>query len=276
MQNNEPTQSAADLEDQLYDIVNRMLEPFDARVEKPPSYGVTHVPQYPFDISKPTQHDTKAEFQLEYDMVAAGAEQASKLFETLFPRKTEDANKTRNAVARMIDKKFSQSAPTENLNESFNLVRKNASDVGGYSMSLIMVLDLRNALIDRLQELENQKEEFWSLPYRAPDYHARFIALRLAQLFARETQTRPTYGSSGETGDPSTSYSRALKEVFSALGFTAQERNYAKWAVDQITEKDMKPKYENALRSLMGPNLLGPETGILGTLMGLSGSKKSR
>ena len=137
--------------------------------------------------------------------------------------------------------------------DTTDLVRKNVADIGGFNATLYVLLDFWMALSSRHDELKDQNEKFWNLPHRAPDYYARAIALRLARLFARVTGQRPTYGSSGVSGDPSTSYSRALKQVFKLLGIKGGIRTHAEYAVAQITEEDLKPQI-NSLTQLMNPD----------------------
>lgn len=253
MQPTPTTDQAFTLEDQLNRIVDKMLEPYGKKRPRSEFRNALAGPQYPFDISKPNQHDSKAEFQLEYDAVNAGIVHTKGLLEALFPQSEVDAvTKTRDRLRSIINSKMKVRAPRSNLNESLNLVRKNVSDVGAYPASIFVLLDLQNVLLDRLQELDSQKEQFWNLPHRAPDYYARAIALRLGQLFASETGTRPTYGTSGETGEPSTTYMRALRDVFAALEIHNQERGYAEWAVQQISEEDLKPVQSGMMKGLLG------------------------
>lgn len=243
----------AGLDDLLYAVVNRMLEPYGKSVVKPFSYNVLAGPQYPFDIKKPNEHDSKAEFQREYDAVSTSLECVTKLFETLLPAGDDEVTvKTRDQIRSVIDQKARVHAAYSKLDTSTALIRKNISDVGAYVPSLMVIADLKTTFIDRLQELESQKDRFWNLHHRAPDYHARALALRLAQLFASETGKRPTYGISGETGELSTDYSRALKEVFALLQISAQERGYAEWAISQITDEDLEPANPGILGSLLG------------------------
>lgn len=84
---------------------------------------------------------------------------------------------------------------------------------------------------------------------RSPNYYARTIALRLARLYAKEMGHRPTLGISREGNFPSTDFGRALEEVFTILNITASFRNAARWAIEQLTDEDMRPQ-RNALAGL--------------------------
>ena len=144
------------------------------------------------------------------------------------------------------------------LSASHDLLKKNAMDTSLSVQTLTLMLEFQDILSERLAELDNEREEFWNLPHRAPDYYARAIALRLAKLFAKETGRRPTYGLSGETGEPSAAFSRALREVFIVLGITAQQRGPAEWAVGQISEDDLEPKEKKSLNALI--DMLSPDS----------------
>lgn len=242
MQDDDQELPPEELNKQLYEIVNRMLDRHGKKL--PALRGI--VPQHllgaPFDISKPNQHDSKSEFQLEYDAVSKGLDGIEQVFQTLY-RKPEDQSSLDllNRLIPDIDSKYRSITQPDDLKNSFHLIRSNAASVGGFIACLYMFRDLRTALRERLQELEDQKDQFWNIKHRAPDYYARFIALRLAKLYARETGIRPTIGSSGENGEPSTSYTRALKDVFELLGISIRVRLPADWALNELTEDDIKP-----------------------------------
>jgi hypothetical protein len=263
MQKSSSSDQSPSFQDLLYAIVNRMLEPHGKSVTKPQHVNALAGPQYPFDISKPSQHDSKAEFQREYDAVTAGISNSEQLIEALFPHSDDEASvKIVERMRWVINSKAKSNAPYTDLHSSTTMIRKNIADVGAYGPTIMVLFDLKNCLLDRLQELENQKEQFWSLKHRAPDYFARALALRLAQVFARETGQRPTYGLSGETGEPSTGYSRALKEVFALFDITSQERGYAEWAVSHITEKDFEPKNGGLLGTILGTGDISSQPSI--------------
>ncbi|MEO1028814.1 MAG: hypothetical protein AAFX02_07120 [Pseudomonadota bacterium] len=90
------------------------------------------------------------------------------------------------------------------------------------------------------------------MSHRAPDYYARAIALRLARLYASEVGERPTYGTSGETGEPSTGYTRALRDVFEILEIDAREKIYATWAVKHLNDDDLKTARPPGLATVGG------------------------
>lgn len=125
-----------------------------------------------------------------------------------------------------------------------------------------------------MDALSEQEDLYWSLSHRAPDYYARSIALRLAKLYARETETRPTVGTSGETGDPSTGYLRALKETFEVLGIGTGVRSPAEWAVQQIGEEDLEPWRPFGLAGSMGlSSEIGDRSNTLGGVLGFDPEK---
>ena len=129
-----------------------------------------------------------------------------------------------------------------------------AAMLGGMPTFLWLVVEMEQNFKGRLKELNEQEERFWNLSHRAPDYYAREIALRLARLFARETGQRPTVGTSGVDGKPSTGYARALSAAYDVLGITAAPRSPAEWAVAQVTDNDLSPP-RNALAGFLGYGL---------------------
>ncbi|WP_420415356.1 hypothetical protein [Roseibium sp.] len=241
MQDDDQASSPEELNKQLFEIVNRMLERHGKKL--PLQRGIfANYSQPPFDISKPNQHDSKSEFKLEYDAVSNGLNGIEQVLQTLY-RKPEDQPSI-DLLSRLIpdiDSKFRSIFQPEDLKNSYHLIRSNAASVGGFIACLYLFRDLRAALKERLRELEDQKDLFWSIKHRPPDYYARFIALRLAKLYAREAGTRPTTGSSSEDGEPSTSYTRALKDVFELLGISVGVRLPAEWALNELTEDDINP-----------------------------------
>ena len=127
------------------------------------------------------------------------------------------------------------------------MIRKNAADAGLTYCLIFLLMDLIKDLNQRRQELENQGAAFWNLSGRAPNYYARTIALRFARVIARETGMKPTFGTARDGGHPSTEFGRALEQVFETLEIKASVRNAAKWAIDQLTEEDLKPEPKNYL-----------------------------
>lgn len=259
MQHDTPTPIPPDTNDQLYAAVNRMLAPFGKSVEV--QTGVFGGRQPPFSVRRPTEFRTKQEFQRQFDAVTAALQNIDALFEAVLPdRDDPDSEKNYSELTKSINEIMRKPAPRTELENSINLIRRNTADVGGFLVSLHVINDLRTALRERLSDLENQRDQFWNLPYRAPDYFARAIALRLARLYAREVGERPTYGISGETGEPSTNFSRTLRDIFGILDIDAGEKAYAAWAVDRLTDDDLSGKSGAGAPGTVG-GLLGLNTG---------------
>jgi hypothetical protein len=253
MQIEQNARTPEELRAELYAIVNRMLEPYGKSMEAAEHRNALMAIQYPFDITRPAQHATKAEFDVEFEAVQTAYESVSTLLHTLLPDDTEEAKGVMaGRLGQEIDGKARRNAPRSELNDSLKLLRKNAAELGFYSSSLWILVDLQRCLSERYLELQEQKNDFWNVPHRAPDYYARAIALRLARLFAQKTKEKPTYGVSGDFGEPSTTYSRALREVFAALDINAQDRGYAEWAVSQIEDSDMTEVSDGLMSALMG------------------------
>ncbi|AXI43534.1 hypothetical protein C1J02_17585 [Sulfitobacter sp. SK011] len=206
----------------------------------------------PFDISKPNQHDTKSEFQRELDAISGSLAHIDAVLDHLGSKEGDPEHLA--MLMRLIpimNQKLYKGAPRENLEESTEMIRKYVAEVGGYTASFLVMLDFSIALTERYQELKDQEEKFWNISHRAPDYYARAIALRLAKLFARETGQRPTYGTAASGDHPSTSYGRALDEVFEILEINQNVRTHAKWSVKQITDEDLIPPPVNSLSAML-------------------------
>lgn len=239
----------------LHDIVDQMLEPHgktSPRHRRGLSPDSELMP--PFDIQRPNQHETKAQFNDELAVVSGSLKYVTELLRTMLPETAdgEGIAPEIERLARVLDRKLREKASMLDASDSGNLLRKNAADVGGYGAFLYSLIDMQSVLEDRARELEDQKSLFWHLSSRAPDYYGRFLALNLARLFCREVGAFPTYGTSGETGEPSTDYCRALKQVFAALGHDVSEREHARWAVSQLTEEDIEPRQGGLLGKTFG------------------------
>ncbi|QGX97469.1 hypothetical protein EI983_03910 [Roseovarius faecimaris] len=255
MQGSSGELSELEVSERLHAIVDEMLEPFGKASLRMTGLNALAPPQPPIDIAKPNQHDNKAEFQHEQRIVETSIKLMSELAELLAPQ--SDASDQKEMIARLvpvIDQKMRTSKLYTTPKMALDLISKSAADVGGYYSFYILILDTWTAFNARQAELKQQEEKFWNLPHRAPDYYARSIAVRLAKLYAKETLQRPTYGSAGSTGNPSTAYARALRKTFDVLGIRAGIRNHAEYAIDQITEDDLKQ-----------------QTGLLGGFLGLAG-----
>lgn len=196
----------------------------------------------PIDTSKPNQHSNKAEFSVEFEAVNNSLNLITELIEVLTGASGDNAQEEMLIrLGRIIQEKLVRLAPREKVESPVELVRRNVADVGGFTASLFVLLDLMTVLRERHAELKDQEEQFWNVSHRPPDYFARAIALRLARLYSQETGERPTIGTSGETGDPSTGYTWALREIFDLLGIATKVRSPAEWAVEQLREADLRP-----------------------------------
>ena len=239
----------------LHDIVDRMLEPLGKTSERlRAGFAANARLLPPFDINRPNEHETKADFNAELAVVTKSLEHVTCLIETmLFDAKEGDGVAPEiKKLSGILNRKLRENAAAFEVSSASDLVRHNLAEAGGYTTFLMVLLDMQLALQDRARELEDQKSKFWNLAYRAPDYYARFLALNLARLYCRQVGALPTYGTSGETGEPSTDFCRALKEVYAVLEHDVNEREHARWAVSQLTERDIETRQEGLLGSVFG------------------------
>jgi len=259
----------SDLHDVLHDIVDRMLAPFGKTSQRSPPSLLG--PNYPIDITKPNQHDSKGAFLAELSVVEKAIEHAEGFLGLFLDLGSEQAPaKDLDRFEEAIDAKIRSASSPAPITSTTELIRRNIAETGGLNGSLWVMVDIHRAMKTRLSELEEQRDQFWNVSHRAPDYYARAIASRLAKLFARETGERPTSGSSPVSGAASTSFTRALEDIFELLDIESGSRSPADWAITNLTEDDFRPAINifAATRNLGFPTKLGrptlgsiPETG---------------
>lgn len=231
----------------LYDIVASMIgrDLREARFHSP-ARG------YPFDIEPENFHRSKRDFLEELAFVRDWLDQLDR-FEGFLHREPTPvlAGDEMQDLVEYLNGWARSDANYDEPETAQELAVSNVMLVGLVPCFLLLNQKLRNILDSRIELLERQEKDYWSVDHRPPNYHARTIALRLAKLFAREMKSFPTMGTSGETGAPSTKYARALKEVFRVLAVGADFRAPGEWAISQLTEDDFKPsRLEESFRVL--------------------------
>lgn len=195
------------------------------------------------DTSKPNLHDSKAEFLDEKNKVETALAQTEGLLDFLVSAYLdgEKFDNVASRICRVIDAGAKQESRKREIESIADLISRNAVE-HSLSYSLVfLLLDMRAELTARKKELEAQEAAFWRLKSRAPDYYARTIALRFAQLVARNTGKKPTLGTSRDGSHPSTDFGRALEEIFGILGIGTGFRHPAKWAIGQLKDEDLNP-----------------------------------
>ena len=197
----------------------------------------------PFDIKQVNLHENKKEFLEELQTVSGMVDHSTGIL-ILLARSPDDADPVRFAMLQRVQvavdgsvrhglRKKKLRGATAN-----DLVIQNFRETGFFENSLIIIAEMAFAYQQRLEELQDQKKQFWSMEYRAPHHYARSIALRFARFFARQTLKRPTFGTSSLGRHPSTDFGRALEKVFEILEISANLRGTATWALKQLTEPD--------------------------------------
>ena len=231
----------------------------DAMIGRGPRANALSMMFTPLDVSAPNQHPNKTAFLAEKSAVLKAIDHCTGLWDALFADEKEDPKKsaTIELIRASMDATGRQAATRRDVETSNQLVTKNALELSLYYHALVTSGELRNALAERLKELEDQEKEFWSDKHRPPNHHARFVALRLARLYARERGEMPTVGAARDGGHPSTDFTRALEAVFKVADIDASVRRPAAWAVGQLTEDDLKPEPRNQMGGLLGLGGLG-------------------
>ena len=258
MQYDEESPGAYERSLRLFQIVNELLHPHASVFQK---RGLGGFEEAPFDISKPNQHDTKAEFESEYAIVTDAIEALRTLVPLFLKREDEQQQRYFEALEVNLNAKMSKKAAEIPVTSAMDLIRRTVADTGGVKASTWVFLDLFRALQTRQTELEEQRDKFWNVPHRAPDYYARAIANRLAKLYAQKTGRRPTSGSSGITGEASTSFTKALEQIFELLEIRSGVRSPADWAIRNLSEEDFEPQLPGTDNLGLTPKLDGPSLG---------------
>lgn len=201
----------------------------------------------PFDVSRPNLHESKKEFLEEMNTVSAAVDHLESVLHLLSPLSTEP-NPPREAMIQRVHQAIDQSVRQELRKRKVrggsaqDVTIQNFRDTGFVDNALSILPDLVFALKRRLTELGDQEKQFWSVSNRPPNHYARSIALRFARFFAVQTGKRPTFGTSGQGGHPSTDFGRSLEEVFEILGIGSNVKSVAVWAIDQLTDEDLSPR----------------------------------
>ncbi|WP_417718314.1 hypothetical protein [Salipiger sp.] len=259
--------------EQVEEIVKRFCEPRG---------GSLLGPSLPtLDISKPNSHESKADFLQEKTAVLdalAHAEGVADFMIAQYRHKDESVGQMAARVTSFIDARARGQRSSDLVKSAVDVVWRAAADVGVCVSTAVILVDIRDGLRERKQELADQEKEFWSGNSRPPNHYARTMALRLARLIAREKRQRPTIGSSRDGNFPSTDFGRALEDLFQVLGITANFRRAGTWAIAQLTDDDIAPPL-NALAGI-GVNFLGspqpdPRNALMNALdYGLKGQGK--
>jgi hypothetical protein len=229
----------------VQDAVSELLAPWNALRSMPA-----------LDVSKPNFHDSKAEFLRELEAVETVIGSLETALDALIPedRKTDEGmNQMVWGILDAVDASARRTITVASPNTITDMIRKNKADTGYYIHALWTLVDFKEFLEDRRNELKDQERQYWSQKHRSPKHYPRAIALRLARLYAREKGERPTFGTARDGGHPSTNYGRALEKIFAALGIKNGVRRPAEWALAQLTDDDLRPT---------------PVTGLLGGLLG--------
>lgn len=230
----------------LHEIAGRFFEP--------PVLNLLGKVTVPFDVSKPNLHDSKAAFLEEVEYVEKSlshVEEISNLMRAAY----QDENALQGVaryVTKWLDAQSRKNVDKQRLEYPVDLVVQNSVSVGLTVSAILVLFEVQTGLNERKQELESQRNIFWSGVGRAPNHYARTIALRFAKLIARKTGKKPTFGTSRDGNHPSTEFGRSLEEIFEILGIGATVKHPATWAIDQLTDEDLAPEAQNALGGLFG------------------------
>lgn len=145
-------------------------------------------PVPPFDIKKSNIHDTKKEFLQELKAIEALINHANGILNILLTDEPDSDGEHRIMTDRLryiIDFNNIRDRKRHPDGTAIGLVQHNITQTGFSHNLLRMLVDFVSATQKRHAELKDQEKEFWALSHRAPNYHARTIALRFARLTGR-------------------------------------------------------------------------------------------
>lgn len=204
------------------------------------------------NTARPTEHDSKAKFRIELEMVEGTLKGLDQALHYLIGMNAEDQTHERATIRNNLCKTIAKSARKRSSGKrpksAHDLIRENILDTDLVSGSAFAMLDLKIELVNRLKDLRFQEKMFWSVKHRPANYYARAIALRLARLYAEATGNRPTFGTAREGGHPATDFGRALERIFGVLAIESSSvKSSAIWAIDQLTDDDLLPPMKGLL-----------------------------
>ncbi|WP_424989907.1 hypothetical protein [Fluviibacterium sp. S390] len=206
------------------------------------------------DVSRPNIHDHKSEYLREKGAVDRALEGISGLLEAVLgdrSKKTPEHEAMFSRLRTVVDHGARRRLAVRRPDSTSELIRMNAIQDGLTINALQVLLDYRQELTQRLAELKVQERQFWAVKHRPANYFARAVALRLARLYAAEEGERPSYGTSRDGGHPSTEYCRALEEIYGILEIKASVKSAAKWAVNNLTDDDLKTNVSSSIGDLL-------------------------
>lgn len=214
----------------LFDVVAEMLRR-DIREDKNLCYSET----CPFDIQPANFHANKSEFTSERRFLEKWLEDIESWISVLQqPSYARPEDQDMHLLVDYLNGWARSNSKLSAPSTAIELAANNLLRVGMVAGLVSVLNEVMPIIEQRLELLEKQETDYWSVSHRPPNYHARIIALRLARLYADEVRTCPTIGVSGDTGGPSTAYGRALERCFEVLNIHADFRSAGEWAVSCI------------------------------------------
>lgn len=163
----------------------------------------------PFDIEPPNQHSSKKEFLEEKALAQTCHDHLNAVIKALVPEEEKpEIEQARSSLRIALEKQAAVTGVRGSPRDITDLIVQNVKDAGILPNSFAVVSQLEQSLAERLSALAIEEEMFWNVGNRAPDYHARAIALRVARIYAAEKGEKPTVGTARDGGHASTAYAR--------------------------------------------------------------------
>jgi hypothetical protein len=103
----------------------------------------------------------------------------------------------------------------------------------------LLAVALTPGLHAELERVKTEIKRYWTGPGTNPDWHARHVALAIAEIYIRERCEIPTFGLRPDDAGPSTLYTRKVQEVFDILGIKVGFRKPSEYAKKKVKDADL-------------------------------------
>lgn len=116
-----------------------------------------------------------------------------------------------------------------------------------------LLSELETALFRTTNYAQTERDRLWSGRGPSANHSSREVAEKMAEIYVLGLGKMPTYGRKPDSSEPSTDYSRAVRDVFGKIQLLAHFGEPCKQAIEMLKEND-SAKYNALLtkRSLKG------------------------
>ncbi|PWE29244.1 hypothetical protein DDZ14_17885 [Maritimibacter sp. 55A14] len=108
------------------------------------------------------------------------------------------------------------------------------------------LLEFENALEVLLEEGIKEKSQYWTGRGASPKVSANQVASTMAEIYVIGLGKMPTEGEAYDSGEPSTKFSKTVRDVFEHINLRAHFREPCRRAIKELKEND-KEKFHRLL-----------------------------